>query len=410
MGGLQVIGRRVAKMAHARPSGETVRELAARYIQAVSDFGAASTRKTHARARALIDGAVDALTKIQPLDDHPAPGEIADWLAALNATGRYSSATLATYRICISAWYTNGDASGWSHGNPADGKHVCFRFVGARSKQLPVAMPAPAVVSEALAQLQPRELAYFETMRMCGLRPAEALGLVGWGDLCDFAIVEGVKAIRVRRQRPTTHATNENPWACLPYLKRHADARCIPIPDELWKILDPLLREGPPTVRTGLGGGGRATVPFIFPFKTNALNKLHKKLQAAGLMQKGQGGYTFRHFFAGEGIETGVDPIAMQALLGHAYLNTTQGYYERAGANLAARPAQLHRKVTPILDDVPKSGAPPETGKTQPVSVNSQAGSNSVERPCGSHRDLNLAVNPPSGESNVSSTVAQGKT
>ena len=205
LGKVSFLRSRLSGLPEARPTGATLRQLGDAYSEILRDNPTASesTRKTHRRVRALVDGDVSQEVAVEALPDHPTPGDVQGWLSALQATGRYGATTLTNYRNAVSSWYTNGQASGWSQGNPANGSHACFRFVGrARTAETPPSAAEPGALAAVVQELEPREVAYLETMRQLGLRPAEAAGLVGWGTSCDFVeATDGLPAVIVRRQR-----------------------------------------------------------------------------------------------------------------------------------------------------------------------------------------------------------------
>ena len=327
--------------AQVAPQGATLRELYVLYME--QQQPEPSTEKTCIRLRALIDGNVSETCIVEPLADYPTPGDVAAWLNRLAAvkrkdgSPRFSDNTLRLQRETLAAWYRCGVESGASHGNPAWGKHKVHK--PARTYQLkhtPPKMVADDFFGALLDALaDPRERAFFATMRLLALRPAEALGLIAWGPDSDlFRAHDGGRLIRVQRQRPYTRLKKGDPFGIIPHLKKGAPARVLPICDELWEMLAPLVAEGMPEVKIGHGGADKVKVPFLFPFRVNDVDRMHKAIQSTGLVQKGRGGYVMRHSWGGSYVQTNGESasvLAAQRAMGHKYPSTTLGYFERAG-------------------------------------------------------------------------------
>ncbi len=156
-------------------------------------------------------------------------------------------------------------------------------------------MEAPSPKTSSDAEQEFRDRAVLETLYSTGIRVSELVGI----DLADLN--RGEQVVRVRGKGRKERV--------LPIGQRALEAidayhRCRKTPREN------ALFTGP--------GGNRLTVRTV----QRILEKYRKKL---GLLQKASP-HTLRHSFATHLLESGADLRAIQELLGHASLSTTQRY------------------------------------------------------------------------------------
>jgi len=106
--------------------------------------------------------------------------------------------------------------------------------------------------------------------------------------------------------------------------------RIIPLHKNLTQLLDKYLSLRLPLKCNALftGENGKRLCKCSF---TNIL-KMHLKI--AGLAKKGYSAHSFRHSFATQLIENGVDIFKVQKLLGHSCLDTTRVYINFNNSNL----------------------------------------------------------------------------
>lgn len=106
----------------------------------------------------------------------------------------------------------------------------------------------------------------------------------------------------------------------------------------------PIVPQLAPLLRERLKNATPAAPLFVFPYKRahcrqHILRKLYKYLNAAGLPLCTV--HELRHTFGTQLSESGLDPRAVQALMGHADLKTTQRYTHLRSEYLAAQMAKL---------------------------------------------------------------------
>lgn len=85
--------------------------------------------------------------------------------------------------------------------------------------------------------------------------------------------------------------------------------------------------------------------------------------KSAGLTNKKVSAHTFRHTFASVLVKNGADVVAVQKMLGHADLSTTQGYIRTLGVNLK----KIHSKSHPReKDKVSRKSIKPDIKRMRP--------------------------------------------
>ncbi|MCL5735046.1 MAG: tyrosine recombinase [Actinobacteria bacterium] len=167
--------------------------------------------------------------------------------------------------------------------------------------------------------LQMRDRALFELIYSCGLRCQEVLDL------------------RLR---------DINVMACEVRVKgKGRKVRVVPVGDVALDALDRYLREARPK----LGQKGSADENYVFISKSglrlspsDVHRRLMKNLVRAGA-PSGTSPHTLRHSFATHLLEGGADLRAIQELLGHSSLRTTQVYTHVSAAHLR----KTYRKAHP---------------------------------------------------------------
>ncbi|MGQ0678584.1 MAG: tyrosine-type recombinase/integrase [Actinomycetota bacterium] len=113
--------------------------------------------------------------------------------------------------------------------------------------------------------------------------------------------------------------------------------RRIPVPSEVLQAIDGYLAQR----SERLAPAGPLETLFVrhngLPFSREALNyHVYKWLLRAGVHKpEGEAAHAFRHTFAKGLVSNGVPLSSVQALLGHASLNTTQIYLRMTGGELA---------------------------------------------------------------------------
>jgi integrase/recombinase XerC len=171
-----------------------------------------------------------------------------------------------------------------------------------------------------------RDRAILETIYGAGLRVAEAAGL----DLADLVRAEGGLVLRVRgkgRHERLAPVGRTAEAALATWLDGERAALVVP-------------RRG-----SQLGGS-----PAVFlnkhgeRFGVRGLRRLVARAAARAGLPAWVGPHTLRHSFATHLLENGADLRAIQELLGHASLATTQVYAHVSTAHLAAVYAKTHRR------------------------------------------------------------------
>jgi len=222
-------------------------------------------------------------------------GQVQDWLVASHAAG-LAPASLARHLSALRSFLNTAVHMGWRSENVADGLKA-----PKQSRRLPRTLPPEqtALLLQATdAANENRDLALLAVMYGCGLRVSEVAGL----NLADIDMSEGEMRVRGKGGKE----------------------RIAPIPDGVRKLLRDYL---------GLRMGHTdASQQALF------LNRLGGRLSVRGIqrMLKKRALLTgadisvtphrLRHSFATHLLAGGVDLRAIQELLGHASLSTTERY------------------------------------------------------------------------------------
>ncbi len=139
----------------------------------------------------------------------------------------------------------------------------------------------------------------------------------------------------------------------------------MPIGERALVWLEKYRLETRPELVTGHDGGTLFLSDAGRPFRRNALTlRVKRYLDEAGIEKEGAC-HLFRHAMATHMLERGADIRFIQAMLGHADLNTTQIYtrvsIEKLKAvHAATHPAKARRDAKPCMDEAGQDG---ETGQ-----------------------------------------------
>jgi integrase/recombinase XerC len=237
--------------------------------------------------------------------------------------GRLSNRSLSRHLSTLRAFFRWACREGLVEKNPARGLPA-----PRVARTLPRAMTLPATeqllaADDETGALPERELALFELLYATGLRVSEAAGL----DLEDVDFAS--RLVRVtgkgRKERivpfgePAEAALSDYLPSRAAVLAAHPDARDAELGEPLFVN----------------ARGGRLT--------TRSMARLLKRrLRAAGLPAN-LSPHALRHTFATHLLQAGADLRAIQELLGHASLSTTQKYTHLD----AARLAEVYRRAHP---------------------------------------------------------------
>lgn len=248
------------------------------------------------------------------LPDHPAPDDVAAWVEALRRMFP-SGNTVSLHHRTLGAVYRYGAVYGKSSGNPA----------AAVKLRRPDGDPRPilnidAAWPELLAVCATsRERLFLGLMRFAGLRRGEALG-VSHDDVNTFPATWKLEVVKQRKPNELFKTRPKTPSSC----------RELPVREPLRELLAPVLAEGEPVVRTGLGGGERARVPFLCPFRENDLTDLGERLRAVlpDAFPRGKKmWHALRDTFAVELRRKGKSRGEISEALGHSSEQVTSQHY-----------------------------------------------------------------------------------
>jgi len=242
--------------------------------------------------------------------------------AAALASRRLAPATLARKLASIRAFYRILVEHGFVGANPAD-----LLATPRQAQRLPSVLK-PAEVSELLDRipattpLELRDRALFELAYGCGLRAEELVSLEVTG--IDF---DG-EAVRVEGKGGKT--------------------RVVPAGEPALKAVARYLERGRPAL---LGPAGGEEEPALLLSKSGrrlSSSDVRRRLRVWARHAAAQGRvhpHALRHSFATHLLEGGADLRAIQTLLGHASISTTQVYTRVESARLRAAYARSHPRA-----------------------------------------------------------------
>lgn len=267
----------------------TLAEAIERFLHELADVRLASTHTVAAYRRDLANLAdycgsirLRELNRIQ----------VQDWLVAGHAAGLAAS-TLARRLSAVSSFLDAAVQAHWIATNVAATVHP-----PKQPKRLPRTLPpeqTAALLSETDTGNDSRDLALLAVMYGCGLRVSEAVGL----DLADLDLQSS--ELRV--------------------LGKGRKERVVPVPDAALQLIRSYLAERPATREEAIflnRQGGRLT--------TRSVQRMLKSRALATGADVSVTPHRLRHSFATHLLAGGVDLRAIQELLGHASLATTERY------------------------------------------------------------------------------------
>ena len=257
---------------------------------------------------------------------------IRNFLAALHATGQ-SRATAARKLAAVRTFLRYLRREGLIDGDPGS-------LVGTPKRD--VRMPAHLSESEMVEMLAApdgghalgrRDRAVLELFYASGLRLSELAGL----DLGDVNLSAQMVRVLGKGGRQRLVPFNRTASAAI---RAYLPDRSLLV-SQIQSTLDRSSREGPR--RRGRSGdalfvnhrGGRLTV--------RSIDRLVRKYAAAGAARSGISPHALRHSFATHLLQRGADLRAIQEMLGHARLSTTQRYTHINAAQLI----EVYRKAHP---------------------------------------------------------------
>lgn len=229
-----------------------------------------------------------------------------------------SRSTVARKLAAIRALYRHLVASGAVEASPAD-----LVASPRRDLYLPTVLK-PGEVSELLTRLpastplQLRDRAMFELSYSAGLRSEELVNL----DL--KSLDPDAEEVRVEGKGGRT--------------------RVVPVGEPAWRALRAYLERGRPALDDGED-------PALFLSKRGlrlSTSDVRRRLRVAlrrAAVQSGASPHALRHSFATHLLEGGADLRAIQELLGHASISTTQAYTRVESKRLKSAYAQAHPRA-----------------------------------------------------------------
>lgn len=253
------------------------------------------------------------------------PRELRRYAAALSARGGAPS-TVARKLASLRAFYRSLSEHGRVAQNPAD-----LLTAPKRPRRLPRTLK-PSEVARLLDRipartpLELRDRALFELAYASGLRAEELVNLdADWLDFDDEQVrVEG----------------------------KGGKTRLVPVGEHALAALRAYLERGRPALSpTREGANGAGVEPALFLSKSGrrlSTSDVRRRLRVwtrHAAVQAGASPHSLRHSFATHLLEGGADLRAIQELLGHASLSTTQVYTQVESARLRTAYARSHPRA-----------------------------------------------------------------
>jgi integrase len=301
--------------ADGAPRGPPLLELYQRYIEFGLANKAQSTIRNHLRTRALAAA----------LPPHPTPGDIAVWLAGLQANAGLGPRYVRAIKWNLQRVYSYANLSCWALGNPAAlapwaTPPPAPRAILDCDTHWPQMLAVTVEAVEGGTAMAARIRGMMGVFRYAGLRLAEALALKRT-DVLKPAGKKAALRLSITKQRP------QHGWTLKPP-KSSTAMRQVPVREPLRRLLEPVLLLPVAEVWVGRGRQTRVESPLLFPFVAHQLGAMQEAL--CDLLPEdfgeGDGWHVLRHTCALELYEQGLEPKAIQMWLGHASLHTTETY------------------------------------------------------------------------------------
>lgn len=272
----------------------------------------------------------------------PSRSDITRYLAVLKREGQVPS-SLARKLASLRGWFSWLKSAGKINKDPLEAFETPHR-----QKKLPQVLSGPEVLSLLNAAESARDIAILELMYGAGLRVSELVGL----DEQDINLKENyVRCLGKGDKERIVPIGSEAAQALKQYLdersqQRQAQEPALPVKKKRGR---PARKPSP---ASKLKAKGRQTrnqkgSPVFTDNKGERLSRLVvwqviKRLSTKAHLTKAISPHTLRHSFATHLLENGADLRAVQELLGHANLVTTQLYthVSRAHLKTAYRDAQ----------------------------------------------------------------------
>ncbi len=267
----------------------------------------------------------------------PSRGDITRYLAVLKKEGQVPS-SLARKLASLRGWFSWLKSAGKISKDPLEAFETPHR-----QKKLPQVLSGPEVISLLKAAETTRDIAILELMYGAGLRVSELVGL----DDKDINLKENyIRCLGKGDKERIVPIGNEAAQALKQYLDEKNTSRLV----EVQKLAETPIRKkrGRPArkpsaparskTRAGQTRNPKGT-PVFTDSKGERLSRLVvwqiiKRLSAKANLTKTISPHTLRHSFATHVLENGADLRAVQELLGHANLVTTQLYTHVSRAHL----------------------------------------------------------------------------
>ncbi len=271
----------------------------------------------------------------------PVRGDISRYLLVLKKEGHVPS-SLARKLASLRGWFSWLKASGKSKSDPVETFETPHK-----QKKLPQVMSAPEMLSILDACRTPREKAIIELMYGAGLRVSELVGL----KKSDVSLSQSyVKCLGKGSKERIVPIGKEAVQSIKDYLLLIESEKKIADEKQAQALAQAKPKRGRPTRKPPSKSQSQTqNIDYLFTAADGQrLSRLVvwqtiKRLAQRASLDKPVSPHTLRHSFATHLLENGADLRAVQELLGHANLVTTQLYTHVSRAHLKAAYDQAQR-------------------------------------------------------------------